>query len=159
MKVNKASNALKFLLVLFSIGVLIFGIYVLPTLAGEMAYIYPEVAYVKLPILIGCELLLGLLLIGVGIIMYLLILFDRGNTFSLRFVRGLEILVGMCVIASIGIIALLMYMNTFGGPGPMPAIIMAGCVVVIWIVAAVIMLIRSIVKKAMVYKDDYDLTV
>lgn len=159
MKVNMASNVLKVLLILFSIGVIYAGVYVLPTLANEMVYMYPELEYAKLPILIACELLLGLLMIGIGIIMYLLILFDRGNTFSLRFTRGLEILTGMCIVATIGIMFLLGYMNTFGGPGPLPAMIMVGSIYVIWIIAAVIMLIRSIVKKAIVYKDDYDLTV
>ena len=124
-----------------------------------MVYMYPELEYAKLPILITCESLLLLLIIGIGIIMYLFIMFDRGNTFSLRFIRGLEILTGMCIIATIGIIFLFAYMDTIGGPGPMPTIIMAGSVIVIWIVSAVIMLIRNIIKKAIVYKDDYDLTV
>ena len=159
MKVNIASNVLKVLLILFSLGVIFAGVYILPTLANEMVYIYPELEYAKLPILIACELLLGLLMFGIGIIMYLLILFDRGNTFSLRFTRGLEILTGMCIIATIGIMILLGYMNTIGGPGPLPAMIMVGSIIVIWIIAAVIMLIKSIVKKAIVYKDDYDLTV
>jgi len=48
--------------------------------------------------------------------------------------------------------------RTLGGPGPLLSLIMIGVIFLIWIVAAVIMLIRSIVKKAMVYKDDYDLT-
>ncbi|NLJ90660.1 MAG: DUF2975 domain-containing protein [Clostridiales bacterium] len=159
MKVSIASNVLKVLLIVFSIGVIFAGVYILPTLANEMMYVYPELEYAKLPILIACELLLGLLMIGIGIIMYLLILFDLGKAFSLRFIRGLEILTGMCIIATIGIMFLLGYMNTFGGPGPLPGMIMLGSICIIWIIAAVIMLIRSIVKKAIVYKDDYDLTV
>ena len=122
-------------------------------------YVYPELEYAELPILVTCELLLVLLLIGVGIIMYLLMIFDRENTFSLRFVRGLEILVGMCIIASIGIIILFQYITTFGGPGPFLSLIMIAITFIIWIVAAVITLIRAIVKKAIDYKDDYDLTV
>lgn len=159
MKVNLASNVLKVLLIIFAIGVVVAGIYILPIIAEEMVDIYPELEHAKLPILIACELLLGLLMVGIGVIMYLLILFDRGNTFSLRFVRGLEILTTMCIIATIGIIILFVYMNSIGGPGPLPTLAMAGSIIVIWIVAAVIMLVRSIVKKAMVYKDDYDLTV
>ncbi|CUH91648.1 putative membrane protein [Herbinix luporum] len=61
-------------------------------MANDMVYLYPELEYAKLPILIACEVLLGLLVIGIGIIMYLLILFDLENTFSLRFTRALEIL-------------------------------------------------------------------
>lgn len=156
---NIASNILKILLVMFAIGVIFFGVYVLPTMAEEMGGLYPELEYAKLPILITCELLLALLLIGIGFIMYLLIVFDRGLTFSSRFIRGVEILVGMCIIASIGIIILFQYMRTFGGPGPLLSLIMIGVTFIIWIVASVIMLIRAIVKKAITYKDDYDLTV
>lgn len=91
--------------------------------------------------------------------MHLLVMFDRGLTFSTKFMRGLEILVGMCIVASIGVIILFQYMTTFGGPGPLLSMIMIGVTLIIWIVASVIMLIRAIVKKAIVYKDEYDLTV
>ncbi|WP_338062499.1 DUF2975 domain-containing protein [Sporosarcina limicola] len=156
---NIASNILKILLIVFSIGVIFFGAYVLPIMAEQMRALYPELDYAKLPILVTCELLLALLLIGIGIIMYLLILFDRGLTFGSRFIRGVEILVGMCIVASIGIIILFQYLRSFGGPGPLLALEMIGITIIIWIVAAVIMLIRAIVKKAIVYKDDYDMTV
>lgn len=159
MKVNVASNILKILLVLFSAGVILFGIFILPLLAEDMLYVYPELEYAKLPILAICEILLGLLLSGIGIIMYLLLVFDRGNTFSLKFIRGLEILVILCIVASIGSIFLFYYMTTFGGPGPLLSLVMIAVIFVIWIVAAVIMLVRSIVKKAIIYKDDYDLTI
>lgn len=159
MKVNVASNVLKVLIIIFSIGVILFGVFILPILAHDMQGIYPELEYAKVPILIICEVLLGLLLLGIGIIMYLLLVFDRGNTFSLKFTRGLEILVVLCILASIGTIFLFYYMRTFGGPGPLLSLTMIGAIFVIWIVASVIMLVRSIVKKAIVYKDDYDLTV
>lgn len=159
LKVNMASNILKILLIVFAIGVIFLGTYILPIMAEDMLYVYPELEYAKLPILVTCELLLILLLIGTGVIMYLLRMFDHGFTFTLRFTRGLEILVGMCILASIGIIILIQYMTTFGGPGPLLSLIMIGITFVIWIVAMVIMLIRAIVKKAIIYKDDYDLTV
>lgn len=156
---NLTSNILKVLLIVFAIGVIFFGVYVLPIMAEQQITYYPELDYAKLPILVICELLLALLLIGVGIIMYLLVMFDRGLTFGSRFIRGVEILVGMCILASIGIIIIFQYMRTFGGPGPLLSLIMIGITFVIWIVAAVIMLIRAIVKKTIVYKDDYDMTV
>lgn len=159
MKINLASNVLKILLVLFAIGVIFLGIFILPILAEEMVTMYPELDYAKLPILIATEILLALLLTGIGIIMYLLKMFDHGSTFSLKFTKGLEILVGMCLIASVGIILIIVYMSSFGGPGPLLSLIMIGTTIVIWIVAAVIMLIRAIIKKAIIFKDDYDLTV
>ncbi len=159
MKVNTASNILKVLLIVFAICVIFFGSYVLPRMAENMAEYEPEVEYAKLPILIACELLLLLLLTGVGTIMYLLVLFDRDFTFTSRFTRGLEIVVIMCILASIGIIILFKYMTTFGGPGPLIALIMVGTIFLIWIVATVTMLVRAIVKKSIVYKNDYDLTV
>lgn len=159
MKVNITSNILKILLIVFALGVIFIGVYVLPIMAEEMRALYPELDYAKLPILVTCELLLALLLIGLGIIMYLLIMFDRGLIFSSRFIRGVEILVGMCIVASIGIIIIFQYMRTFGGPGPLLSLIMIGIILIIWIVAAIIMLIRAIVKKAIVYKDNYGMTV
>ena len=156
MKANIVSLVSKILLIIFVIGVILSGIYILPVLSNDMLDIYPELEYARLPVLIACELLLGLLLIGIGIIMYLIIVFDRGNTFSIRFTKGLMILAGLCIIASVGIMLLLNYMNTVGGPGPLPAIIMVATIIVIWIVAGVIMLIRSMVKKAIIYKDYYD---
>lgn len=153
------SNILKALLFLFSLGVLFFGAYVLPIMADEMAAIYPELEYAKLPILIASELLLVLLISGVGIIMYLLVKFDMGFTFTLKFIRALEVLVAMCVFASIGMMGMFQYLRSFGGPGPLLSFIMIGMIFVLWILAAVIMLIRSIVKESMTYKNDYDLTV
>ena len=148
MKVNVVSNILKILLILFAIGAIFFGYYVLPIIAEEMAYIYPELEHAKMSILIACELLLVILLIGIGIIMYLLVVSDRENTFSLKFTKGLEILIGMSIIASIGVILLFYYLSTYGGPGPLLSLVMMGVIFLIWIAAAVMMLIRSIVKKA-----------
>lgn len=159
MKVNMASNILKILLILFGLGALFFGGYVLPLMAEESVLYYPELAYAKVPVLIACEALLAMLLIGIGKIMHLLIIFDRGNTFSLKFIKGLDILVGMSITASIGVIGLFYFLQTFGGPGPLISLIMIGVLFIIWIVSAVMLLIRSIIKKAMVYKTDYDLTV
>ncbi len=159
MKVNIASNILKILLVLFALGAIVFGIFILPIMAEQMTDINSEVAYAKVPILIVCETLLVLLLVGIGIILRLLLVFDRGKTFSQTFIRGLEILTGMCLIVSIVLIVLFKYIETLGGPDPFTGLIMVALIFVILIVASVIMLIRSIVKKAMVYKDDYDLTV
>ena len=128
-------------------------------MAEQMADINPEVAYAKIPIFIVCEALLVSLLIGIGIILRLLVVFDRGNTFSQTFIRGLEILTGMCLVVSIVLVILFKYIETLGGPDPFTGMIMVGLIFLILIVASVIMLIRSIVKKAMIYKDDYDLTV
>ena len=148
MKVSITSTILKILLILFAIGVIFIGVYVMPIMATEMSALYPELDYAKLPILVACELLLALLLIGIGIIMYLLIMFDRGLIFCSRFIRGVEILIGMCIVASIGRIVLFLYMTSFGGPGPFLSLIMIGITLIIWIVAAVIILTRARVKKA-----------
>lgn len=159
MKVNRASHVLKVLLILFAIGALFAGFYVMPAMAVDWAGMYPDLAYAKIPILLLCEVLLVLLLIGIGIIMSLLLKFDCGLTFSKKFIRGLEWLVGLCIVASIGLVGLYLFLRMHGGPGPLVAIIMIAVIFIIWIVAAVIMLIRAIVNKALVYKNDYDLTV
>lgn len=159
MKVNMASHILKVLLVLFAIGGIFTGVFLLPIMAEQNVLYYPELEYAKIPILIGCEILLVMLLIGIGIIMYLLVVFDRGDTFSIKFTRGLEIIIAMSIMASIGVVFLLLFLSSFGGPGPLISLIMLAVILIIWIVGAVIMLVRNIVKKAIVYKNDYDLTV
>lgn len=159
MKINMASNILKVLLIIFAIGIIFFGTYVLPLIADLQVDYFPELEYAKEPILLGSQALLLLLLIGIGIIMYLLIIFDFGSVFTLKFIRGLEILVGMCIVASLGIIVLFRYMTYFGGPGPALSLAMVGTIIFIWILGSVIMLIRAIVKNAITYKTDYDLTV
>ena len=156
MKINFASKILKLLLALFAAGVIFLGVYILPILADEMVTIYLELDYARMPLLIAAEMLLALLLVGTGLIMYLIVMFDRGSTFSTKFTKGLVLLVGICLIASIGIIFMFVYMNSFGGPGPLLALIMIGIIIVIWIVAAVILLIRDIIRKAIIFKDHYD---
>lgn len=56
---NITSNILKILLILFAIGVIFIGVYVLPIIATEMRALYPELDYAKLPILVACELLVS----------------------------------------------------------------------------------------------------
>lgn len=159
MKRQMASNVLKILLILFGFGVIFFGTYVLPRMANEMSVFYPELEYAKMTVLGISELLLGLLILGIVIIMSLLKKFDQNNTFTFKFTKGLEILVGLCVLASVGLIGLFLFLYWIGGPGPLLSLIMIGLIFIIWIVSAVIMLIRSIVIESMTYKDDYDLTV
>lgn len=159
MKNNIFSNILKVLLILFSIVAILFGIYVLPTIASEQLELYPELSYARLPVLLISESLLVLLLVGIGVIVYLLIVFDRGLTFSSKFTKGLEILVGMCILASIGIMILFYYINSIGRLGLLLGFTMAATTIFTWILASVIMLIRAIVKNAITYKTDYDLTV
>ena len=159
MKVKNASNSLKVLLILFSIGVVLLGVYILPRMAENMLSVYPELVHAKSPVLIMCEVLLSLLLLGLGNIMYLIILFDRDSTFTLKFTRALDLLIGLCLIATLGLVILFKYVSTLGGPGPLPSIVMVGMIFVILIIAMVISLIRAIVNKTIFYKNDYDLTV
>lgn len=154
-----ASNILKVLLIIFAIGVIILGTFILPLMADQQVDYFPELEYAKGSILLGSQALLLLLLFGIGIIMYLIIVFDRGAVFTLKFIRGLEILFVMCIVASLGIIILFKYMTSFGGPGPALALVMLGTIIFIWILGSVIMLIRAIIKNAITYKTDYDLTV
>lgn len=159
MKENAASHVLKALLLLFAVGAIFAGAYVVPALAEESVYYYPELSYARTPLLILCESLIFLLLAGIAVIVVLLRTFDRGDTFSRRFIRGLDLVFVLCILASLGVAGALWFLGSLGGPGPMLWLLMMGLILLIWIVAAVIMLIRTIVGKAMVYKDDYDLTV
>ncbi len=159
MKENAASHVLKILLLLFAVGAIFAGAYVVAALADQSVYYYPELSYARTPLLILCESLILLLLIGIVVILFLLRAFDRGNTFSRCFIQGLDLVFILRLVASLGVAGALWFLGSLGGPGPLLWLLMAGLTLLIWIVAAVIMLIRTIVRKAMVYKDDYDLTV
>ncbi len=159
MKSKFASHALKILLTGFGFGVIFSGIVVLPSMANEMAMIYPQLLDAKFTILLISELLLLLLIVGIMIIMYLLSIFDKGDTYTFKFTRGLEILFVLCLIATLGVLILFYYLSAYGGPGPLIALVMAGVTFVILIVATVIMLVRAIVIESITYKTDYDLTV
>ena len=159
MKISTASNSLKFLLFAFTLGLIFLGVYVLPTMSEEMLNVYPKLTYAKTPILIMCELLLLLFILGVGKIMHLIILFDRDLTFSVKFTTVLKRLVIMCIVAAIGIAILFSYVATLVGPGPSPYIVMIGLIFVVLIMAMVILLVHAIISKSITYKIDSELSV
>lgn len=159
MKTKIESIILKILLLVFGLGTMFVGVYVLPLIAEEMISMYPTFENSKLTTLYIGQSLLVLLLIGIVTIIYLLRLFDKGQTFNTKFLKGLEALVIMCLIAFIGILSLYIYISSFGGPDPLTALTMISVAIFTLILATVIMLIRAIVKNAITYKTDYDLTV
>lgn len=159
MKISTASNSLKFLLFVFTFGLIFLGIYVLPNMSEEMLNVYPKLTYAKKPILIMCELLLLLLILGVGNIMHLIILFDRDLTFNIKFTTVLKRLVILCIVAAIGIAILFSYVTTLVGPGLLPYIVMIGLVFVVLIMAMVILLLHAIISKSITYKIDSELSV
>lgn len=159
MTVKNASRSLKVLLLLFGLGLVFLGASVLPKLADEMLVLYPHLQAAKLPILWMSELLLLLLLFGLGNIMYLILLFDKDLTFSSKFTKALELLIFLCMVAVVGILVLFQYISRLEGPGSLPSIIMIGVLFIILILVMVIVLIRAIVNETIVYKSDYDLTV
>ena len=159
MKTKVESIILKTLLFIFALASLFVGIFVLPKISNEMILSYPEFVNAKNTSLIISQSLLVLLLTGIAIIIYLLRLFDKGITFSVNFLRGLEVLAFLCILAFIGVLSLYIYTSSFGGLDLLATLMMIGISIFILILATVIMLIRAIVKNAITYKTDYDLTV
>lgn len=159
MKTKIESVILRILLLVFGLGTVFVGFYVLPSIAEEMIFTYPALENARRTTLYISQSLLVLLLIGIVVIIYLLRLFDNGLTFSIKFLRGLEVLIIMCLTAFIGMLSLYIYISSFGGPDPLTALTMVSVAIFTLILAAVIMLIRSIVKNAITYKTEYDLTV
>ena len=140
MKTKIESLILKILLSIFALGTIVVSIYILPSIAKEMILIYPILQQAKLTTFYISEFLLVLLLIGIVIIIYLLRLFDNGLTFTPKFLKGLEVLVIMCIIAFVGILSLYAYINRFVDLDPLTALTMISVTIFTLILANVIII-------------------
>lgn len=93
------SHFVKSLLVLFGILVVFVAIDILPTLADQFVGMDAALLPLKQPVLFLSEGLLFLLLLGLGVIFYMLLLFDRRAYFTRSFSGSLTILIILCILA------------------------------------------------------------
>lgn len=153
-----ATITLYVLLACVIIGSIVTGIWILPLLASEAAISYPEVAYIKEPVLLISEVLIVFLIIGCFVIYYLLFLFSKHKVFTTAFVKWMQLLAYLCLAVCFALISILIIISVNGGPGPMGLYLIA-LIGIILIVATVIVLISEIIKEATSYKEESDLTV
>lgn len=152
------SRTLKILLSFLMLISIFITTYVLPRVAEDTAKTWEEIEYLKVPMLVVGQLLMVLFILGLGIIIYLLFLFDRKETFSKQFARGVNWLSAMCVMAVFMIAVAIGLLVSVGGPGP-GGIWLFCAGIVILILGLVLYLISTIINDAIYYKEEIDLTV
>ena len=81
------------------------------------------------------------------------------NPFAFSFLRGLEILIILCILAFIGLLTLIGIFAFTISFNSILTLFLISVSLFILVLATVIKLIHSIVKTAVEYKTDYDLTV
>lgn len=154
------SHFTKFLLFLLIIFTLVPMIIALPTLAHEAAFeIYPEINYLHYPILILSELALLMFMIGCGIIIKLLFLFDKKETFTNNFTRFISYLIILCGLASVTLVIIYSLLANVGGPGPALSIVIIGALLCIIVLMSALYLIRHIIKEAIEMREERELTI
>lgn len=158
MRRKRISNILSVLLVVFLFGVIIMKNKLIPDLALEMVTDDPSLLPYKATMLMYTKVLLTFLGTGVLMILALIHLFKKDQTYTKKFIYLLDALNLMTLIANFILIAFLRYMGTFGAPGPIGVFIIL-LIIFIFIVALVIVLVRTVVKEAIVYKEENELVV
>lgn len=153
------SNSLKVLILIIMICSL-FGIfYILPRIGKELAREWEEIAYAYSTMLILSESLVAIFIIGLANIIFMLRLFDKNEAYSKIFIKGLNFLAFLCVVASLIIIVMFGYLKTIGGPGPLLGVILMTTILLILVLANVLLLIKAIIKDTIKYKEDSELTI
>ncbi len=159
MKKQWISHLLKVFIILFILLSIFFIIDVIPLSAQQYAWASPELVHLQIPMLVITESLMVLFVIGLLVILYLLRLYDGDLHFSLKFLKGLRLLIGLCVIAlaAIFVTGLIILFNNIAGPGE--AIIIIFSFLLVGTVTSVIALIETIVAKTIEYKNEMDMVI
>lgn len=159
MKSRIQSHILKVLLGLLIIVSLFFMFFILPMAAQEFANDWKEIAHLQLPILIITQIMMALFIIGLVIIIYLLIKFDKKEVFTIQFTKGLQLIGILCILAVAGLISVGLLLSNEGGPGPGLAMMIIGLSLVLIILGNALSLFAQVINQAITYKQENELTV
>lgn len=153
------SLLLKILLCVFGVGGIYLALDVFPNALSLLMEVYPVLMKFENYIYFIGQLLILFLIAGLIIIVKLLTVYEKANTFSFSFLSGLEYLIGLCGLAFLGLLTIVILLVFNISLNSLLVIFIFGVLIFILILATVIKLIHSIVKSAIEYKTDYDLTV
>lgn len=159
MKKQWISHVLKALILMFGLVTLIFMVSIWPIVAQQYLLFSPELGYLYWPLLILSESLLILFLVGLSITMYLLVLYDRHQHISLRFVRLLRVLYSLCAVAAVVIAGVLVYLIFFAIVGPGESIFLSLTFLLVSVVGSVIYLIKNVISETIEYKQEMDMVI
>lgn len=153
------SHLCKALVILFMAFSLLIAFLIMPKVANEFAIALPEAAAAKTPLLLVVQGLLLAFTFGLGIIFYLLVLFDKHEVYTKKFLSWLDALVVLCSAAMIVLALTYYYMTKLGGPGPSILLALFGTLFLVGVVDLVILLIKRIITESSQYKEQVDATV
>lgn len=159
MSTKLISHTVKALLGVLIVFVLLVMFYVLPLSAWQLSIHWSEIAFITIPVLLLAESMMAIFLAGLIIIIYLLWLFDKKQTFTTKFTQKIKILVALSVIVIVELIAIFLILASVGGPGPGESVLIVGAVLCIAILAAVLHLIAHIINEAILIREDNELTI
>lgn len=158
MKNSFQSHLLKGLITIFIVLSLIGVIFVIPLLTAFGLESYPEMEPVALFLQLGTQLLLALFILGLVLIIYLLILFDKGQVFSHNFTKALNTISILCFVAVIGLMIMIVIVTPYGGPGPSIYFLIA-LILTIIIIGLALSMFSKVINQAIEYKLENELTV
>lgn len=159
MKKRGISNLLKVFILLFMIFTLAFMSFIWPEVAKQSLGFYPEVGFLYWPLILLSQGLLALFIVGLVIILYLLVLYDRDQHLSHRFVQLLKVLVAFCVIAAIVVSGVFIYFNANQIMSPGAGLLLVVMFLLVAVVGLVILLIKSVIEKTIEYKEEMDMVI
>ncbi|MCW5953961.1 MAG: DUF2975 domain-containing protein [Propionibacteriaceae bacterium] len=123
--------ALRALLTVGMLGALLAQLWYFPTLSGQMVDMYPEVAWLRWPVLAAVVLVIAAVEVGIVSVWALLSMVERDSVFSPRAFRWVDLIITAAAVATalaIAVFAILAYAEA--SPGglmlPLLALIVAG---------------------------------
>lgn len=119
MKYTKFKSSLfkLFLIPLFLVSILLL-VYVMPTIAKEIAQSWKELEHLQTPILLITQVLILFFMIGLGVLAYLSFKFDHQEVYTLNFTKSLNLLSILSYLSVAGIVVIYLLLKNEGGPGP-----------------------------------------
>lgn len=150
------SHSIKLLLALMLLCCIPIMFFYLPSISQVPDY--DEMAHLATPMLIASEFVMLCFIVGLGAIMYLLILFDHDSVFTPKFTKTLNLLALLCLIVGIILSIILLILIKYGGPGP-GGIFILMTIVAIFIAGNAFNLFAKVISQATRYKEENELTV
>ncbi|PID69935.1 hypothetical protein CSB37_04185 [bacterium DOLZORAL124_38_8] len=156
---NILSHLVKFLLLIFIVGLILTMIYFLPVIANQAVETYPELVHAKDNLLIIGKTLCTLLIAGFATIIYLLVLFDKGQVFTTKFLQALKVIMGVSITTICIITVLAIYLVMIDAIKHLVGYILIGGEMSVVIFTAITFVIHKIISDASLYKQENELTI
>jgi hypothetical protein len=158
---NKAAiAALRVLLVLMGAGLVLVQLWIIPIIADECALVFPELAYLQMPMTALAILTVGLLEVILGCIWLLLRLIARERIFSDRAYRYVDGIVAAAVVFATILFGVCLYLgNVVNANPPGLALALLGGVIGGLGLAALMIVMKGLLRQAHGFRDELELVI